>query len=438
LIRRHNNKNIEDALKRKQFKPQGDKMKKILTTAVIALASTTPAMAETFKLKPLVDVRLRIEHVDQVATPVLADADAITLRIRPGVEASSKSFSFLVEAEGTIALSEKYNSFLNGKTRYAGVADPENIELNRAQVQIKAIPKTLITIGRQRINLDDQRFVGAVGWRDNEQTFDAARIEWTGLKNFKADLTYAISDRTIWGVDGGNRFSPARQGAISGDNIFANLSYKHKYGTLTGFAYFVDQDEAIVSGFRLSSKTIGGRFAGAAPLSKKTKLTYAVSYASQSDYHRNPNNYSADYLLGELGVEGKFVKGLVGYEVLGASSGVALTSFQTPLATLHKFNGWADKFLTTPANGIKDFYGTVGYTKPKALGFDSIALTATYHDFKSDRLSIHYGDEINAQIMAKMKKYTFLIKYASFNAKAIGAGLPTDTKKFWASVEWAF
>jgi Alginate export len=409
-------------------------MKTFAATTAIIMATTSPAMAEPFKLKPLIDARLRYEHVAQAATVPLKDADAVTLRIRPGVELSSKSLSFLVEAEGTIALSENYNSFLNGKTGFAAVPDPQNIELNRAQVQIKAIPKTLITIGRQRINLDDQRFVGSVGWRDNEQTFDAAR----GVKNVKADLTYAISDRTIWGVNGGNRFSPGRLAAIGGDNVFANLSYKHKYGTLTGFAYLVDQDEVLVSGFRLSSKTFGARFAGAAPLSKKVKLTYAASFARQSNYHRNPNSYKANYWLGELGVEGKALKALAGYEVLGASSGVALTSFQTPLATLHKFNGWADKFLTTPANGLRDLYGTVGYTKPKVLGFDSIALTATYHDFKADRLGTHFGDEIDAQITAKKKKYTFLLKYARFGAKAAGVGLPTTTKKFWASVEWAF
>ncbi len=410
-------------------------MKKTILTTVALVAATSPACAEKVKLKPLVDARLRYERVEQAP---LLDADAATVRVRAGVEASTKAFAVLVEAEGTLAISENYNSFLNGKTAYAAVPDPQNIELNRAQIQFKSIPKTVITIGRQRINLDDQRFVGSAGWRDNEQTFDAARIEYGGIKNVKADITYAISDRTIWGVNGGNRFSPGRLAAIDGDNIFANLSYKHKYGTLTGFAYLVDQDELLVSGYRLSSQTYGARFAGAAPLSKKMKLTYTASYAHQSNYHRNPNSYAADYMLGELGLEGKALKALAGYEVLGASSGTALTSFQTPLATLHKFNGWADKFLTTPANGLRDLYGTVGYTKPKVLGLDSIAFNAAYHDFKSDRLSIHYGDEFNAQIMVKEKKYTFLIKYASFKAKTVGVGLPSDTKKFWASIEWAF
>jgi Alginate export len=402
-------------------------MKKTAIT-LVALCTTSPALAKDVVLKPQIDARLRYEGVEQVGT--VKDAGAVTARIRAGVEATSGAFSFLVEGEGTLAISQKYNSGLNGKTLYPIVADPQNIELNRAQVQFKGIAKTVVTLGRQRINLDDQRFVGAVGWRQNEQTFDAVRIEYSGIKNVKADVTYAWSDRTIWGVDGFG----IRPQAVSGDNIFANLSYKHKFGTLTGFAYLVDQDELAVQGFRLSSQTYGVRFSGAAPLSKTTKLTYTASYAKQADYHRNPNNYSADYMLGEFGLEAKGFKLLGGYEVLGADAGVALTSFQTPLATLHKFNGWADKFLTTPANGLRDAYATFGYSKPKVGPFDSVAFTGSFHKFTSERLSVDYGNEVNAQFALKMKKYTFTLKYADYKAKAFA----TDTKKFWASVDWVF
>jgi hypothetical protein len=386
------------------------------------LASASPAFADELVLKPLVDARLRYESVDQV--PFVSDASAITARIRAGIEAKTSAFSFLVEAEATLAISEDYNSGVNGFGAFPVVADPQNIELNRAQIQFTGLPKTVVTVGRQRINLDDQRFVGSVGFRQNEQTFDAARLEYSGIKDVKADITYAWSNRTIWGIDGFG----ARQQSVSGDNVFANLSYKHKVGTLTGFAYLVDQDEAAVSGFRY-----GARFAGAAPLSKAAKLTYALSYAKQSDFNNNPNDYSTDYWLAELGGEAKGWKLTGAYEVLGASTGAALTSFQTPLATLHKFNGWADKFLVTPANGLRDAYALVGYTKPKFAGFDSIGVSATYHDYRSDRLSLNYGDEWGAQLVAKLKKYTFTLKYADYNAKAFA----TDTQKFWASVDWA-
>jgi Alginate export len=393
------------------------------TGAVIA----APVHAEGIALKPLVDARLRYESVEQV--PFAQDASAVTARIRAGIEAITSAFAILIEAEGTLAISEDYNSGVNGLGAFPIVADPQNVELNRAQIQFTGLPKAVVTVGRQRINLDDQRFVGSVGFRQNEQTFDAARIEYSGIKNVKADITYAWEARSIWGIDGFG----ARPQSISGNNVFANLSYKHKIGALTGFAYLVDQDEAAVSAFRMSSKSFGARFAGAAPLSKAARLTYALSYAKQSDYHNNPNDYSADYWLAELGGEAKGWKLMGGYEVLGASTGAALTSFQTPLATLHKFNGWADKFLVTPPNGLRDAYALLGYTKPKFAGFDSVAMTATYHDYRSDRLSVNYGDEWGAQLALKLKKYTFTLKYADYNAKAFA----TDTRKFWASVEWA-
>lgn len=403
--------------------------------ASVALAFT-PAQAEEIKLKPLVDARLRYEHVDQDG--FVEKADALTVRARTGIEASTSLFSMLVEAEGTLALDESYNSGLNGKTVYPLVADPENVELNRAQIQFKGLPKTLITLGRQRINLDDQRFVGSVGWRDNEQTFDAVRLEYVGIKNVKADVTYAWSDRTIWGMDGGNGFGAARQQAISGDNVLANLSWKHKFGTLTGFAYLIDQDEAVISGFRNSSQTYGARYVGSYPLNKTVKLNVAASYARQSDYHRNPNDYHADYWLGELGVAAKGFTLTGGYELLGAgegaSAGANLTSFQTPLATLHKFNGWADKFLTTPANGLQDAYVTLGYTKPKVGPFDMISVSGSWHDFDSDRGSIDDGSELNLLLTAKLQRFAFTLKYADYNAKAFA----TDTSKFWASVEWTY
>ncbi|HJQ18080.1 MAG TPA: alginate export family protein [Allosphingosinicella sp.] len=394
----------------------------------------TPAWAEPLKLKPIIDTRLRYESVDQ--DPMVKDADALTFRARIGAEMANKKWSFLIEGEATAAIVEHYNSGVNLKTQFPIVADPENVELNRAQVQYKGLAKTVITLGRQRINLDDQRFVGAVGWRQNEQTFDAVRIENSAIKNLKLDVTYAWSDRTIWGVDG---FGTNQQ-AISGDNVFANVSYKTKIGTLTGFAYLVDQDEFAVAGFRRSSQSYGARFAGSYPLSKAVKLTYAASYATQSDYHRNPNDYKAEYYLIEGGLSYKALTLGAGYEVLGADEGVAFTSFQTPLATLHKFQGWADKFLTTPPNGIKDLYGSAGYTLTKVGPFASIAATLVYHDYKTDRLDFDYGSEWNLQLAGKIDKFTLLLKYADYNAKTnVGFVNPTtDTKKFWASVEWAF
>ncbi len=392
-----------------------------------------PALADVVTLKPIVEARLRYENVDQAG--IAKTADALTLRMRAGVEAKKEGLAFLAEAEGTLAILEDHNSGLNGRAAYPIVADPQNIELNRLQLQFTGIPKTVVTVGRQRINLDDQRFVGSVGWRQNEQTFDAARVEWAGVKGLKADVTYAWSTRSIWGVDGFG----ARQQSVSGDNLFVNLAYKSKNFGLTGFAYLVDQDEAAVQAFRLSSQTFGLRANAKVPL-RQAKLEFVGSYARQSDYRRNPNDYSADYWLGEAAFELAGLRLTGGYEVLRADNGGALTSFQTPLATLHKFNGTADKFLITPANGLRDLYVGLSAAFPKAKALPGLNAAISWHRFESDRLGLDYGHEWDAQLGWKIgKKVVFLAKTAFYDRKgAADFGGDADTEKLWLQLDYIF
>ncbi|HKY81019.1 MAG TPA: alginate export family protein [Sphingobium sp.] len=408
-------------------------------------AIATPALSQGVAFKPIIDARLRYERVEQDGPPPLIEdrqADAVTIRMRAGGELSTGPLAFLAEAEGTLAINEDYNSGVNGKTLYPVVADPENVELNRVQLQYRTKP-LIVTLGRQRINLDDQRFVGSVAWRQNEQTFDAVRIEYMGVKNLKIDLSYAMSARTIWGVDGGRFGSTSRPTRIDGDNLFANISYKMKFGTVTGFAYLVDQDEPVAALLRNSSQTYGARLAGAVPIGKGVKLGYLVSYARQSDYAGNPVDYAADFATAELGLDIAAFRLTAGYELLGSDGdarGVAAGfAFQTPFATLHKFNGWADKFLTTPATGIQDYYAGIAYTLPRLGKMGPLVASLAAHRFSSDRLSIHYGDEYNAQITLKIDKHlSALVKYAAYDRQGIAsyAG-DADTRKFWAQLDYA-
>jgi len=396
----------------------------IFTAAVLAAAG--PARAEDLVLTPLAEARLRYEHVDQ--SGVALNADALTMRVRGGLSAGSGPFAALVEAQGTLAVVDRYFDGLDGNTTRPLIADPENIGLYRAQLQYrtKAIG---VTVGRQRIALDDERFVGAIAFRQNGQTFDAARVEWSGLRGLKIDASYAWSVRTIWGVDGRG----ARQQAVSGDNILANIAYVTPLGTMTGFAYLVDQDEAAVQGFRLSSQTFGGRIAGAHAFSKTVKLSYQASYARQSDYRRNPNRYRASYYLGEAGLDVDSLRAGAGYEVLGADKGAALTSFQTPLASGFKFQGWADKFLTTPPDGVRDLYGSVGYGVPRIGPASAVTMQATYHRFASDRLSRRYGNEIDLLASARFGPYALSLRYADYTAKRFA----TDIRKAWLQLDFA-
>lgn len=399
---------------------------RLILLAAAAFAIPFPAGAQD--IKPIADARVRYEYVD--AEGFGENANAVTLRLRAGAELTAGKWSLLAEGEGTTTLVEHYDSGLSGKTQFPLVGDPENIELNRLQAQYRGLPKTAVTIGRQRINIQDQRFVGAAAWRQNEQTFDAVRLEYGDPKGLRADLTYSWSVLTIWGIDG----KDARQQAIGGDNVFATFSHPTVLGTLSGFAFLVDQDEAQVHAFRLSSQSYGVRLEGSRPVAKSARLNYALSYARQSDYHHNPNDYSADYWLAELSGEYKGLKLGVGHERLGADEGTAFTSFQTPLATLHKFQGWADKFLTTPPNGIRDWYGSAAYGWKGALGLEALNAALVYHDFNSDRLGLNYGKEWDAQLSAKKGRFAIAAKAAVYEADKFA----TDTKKVWLQLEWAY
>lgn len=398
-------------------------MKTLPLLAAVLFGSA--ASADDIAFKPLLDTRLRYEAVDQDG--IAKSADALTLRVRPGLQASSGAWSVLVEGEGTLAIVDDYNDGTNGKTQYPAVIDPRNAELNRAQIRY-ATRDFAVTAGRQLLELADQRFVGPSSWRQNQQTFDAVRVQWGQAKGFSADLTYSWSDRTVNGTHG----TGARQQAVSGDNVFALLNYGTGIGMLTGFAYLVDQDEKLVQNYALSSQTYGVRFAGSRAIRKDVKIGYIASWARQSDYHRNPNDYAADYWLAEATLTAKMLTATGGYEVLGADKGLALTSVQTPLASFFKWNGWDSKFGTTPPNGLRDLYGTVGYGWKTIGPADAITLSATYHRFDSDRLSQHYGNEWDLLATARRGHTLFSVRYARYRAERF----MTDTSKFWLQVDW--
>lgn len=251
-------------------------------TAGPALAGKPYPLGGDVTVTPTVDARLRYELVDQ--DNALSSANAVTLRVRPGLLlAIDKTLSVLVEGEGTLDIANGYNSTVNGKTTYSTVPDPKNLEVNRAQVQYKSKLFT-ITAGRQRINLDDQRFVGAAAWRQNEQTFDAARVE-TKLGPVALDATYSWSDRTVFGVDAGPRT------AYNGNFFFLGAGGAVGKVNVKAFAYLLDYSttEPVAAN---STQTYGVRASGAFKLSPKITLNAAASYANQSDYTGNPVDYS--------------------------------------------------------------------------------------------------------------------------------------------------
>jgi hypothetical protein len=263
--------------------------KSILAIAIgIALSATAQA-----EVKPILDTRLRYEGVEQDGLPEAAEA--MTLRARLGFETGKiAGTALLAEGEFVGPLVEDYNSTTNGNSAYPIVADPRSSEVNRLQLVNSSLPLTIVTLGRQRIVLDDHRFVGNVGWRQNEQTFDAIRIVNKSVPHLTLDLTYLDQVNRVYGHD-------SAQGRYYGDSLLANASYEMTPGKLTAFAYRVDIDpiEGVPGAVRDASETFGLRFAGVRPIDA-VKLSYIASYATQQETASNPLSFDLDYCLGEL------------------------------------------------------------------------------------------------------------------------------------------
>lgn len=371
--------------------------------------------------------RTRYERVDQDGLLIGQDnASAITMRNRLTVSSGNQNgFQFSVEGEAITHLNSdaNFNDTLNGNFSLPVVADPEEVEFNQLWASFDGIEGTVVKVGRQRINLDNQRFVGGVAWRQNEQTFDAARVINKSIDGLVLDYIYVNQVNRIFGDD-----SPV--GQFKGDTHLINASYDGlPIGKIVTYGYFLDFENAINN----SSKTYGASLTGKQSLSNGYSISYSVEYARQQDYKLNPADYDVDYYNLSAGIANGPATIAVGYEVLGASGTTtnSLRSFSTPLATLHKFNGFADVFLGTPSAGLKDISVTTSYSWENVGPAQTIKIQAWYHDFSSDLgPSIDWGEEIDFSITAAFKRgFSAGFKFADYSRDR--SGIHVNKMWFW-------
>jgi hypothetical protein len=376
--------------------------------------------------KWLGDYRLRYEYVEDGAFQ--DPAKAWTLRSRTGFRtASFSNFSALVDAESIFTLKENYNSTDNRRTKFPVVADPDGSEINQAYLAYGWNTPTQVVIGRQRFVLDNQRFFGNVAFRQNEQTFDAGTLQ---LKRGAWTIRAAYLDEAHRFFGNYNDAPLLRQQDL--DAYILNTSYQFAAdapaflasNTLSGYGYFVENQDLVLS----SNRVLGFRFAGSAPFGAVNRWLYTAEYASQQDYQGGSSAIDADYHLLELGMSfdgGTFVV-KAAQETLG---GDGRYGFQTPFASLHAFNGWADRFLTTPATGLRDRY------LDASAKFGPGVLSARLHIFDADSGKARYGKEQGVQYLYQFNdRLFFTAKAANYQADSFSA----DSKKFWVFADYRY
>ena len=408
----------------------------VLTGAILGFGFIGPALAEAPITEALkngdvqLDLRYRYEFVDSGIFS--EDAKASTLRMRLGYKTGSyHDFFALTDLEFIQVIgAERYNSTDNGLIQFPIVADPEGTELNQALLGFTGVNGSTFQVGRQGINLDNQRFVGTVNWRQNQQTFDSFTAlgkfgeKWNYFYGYVNNVNRVFGDENPnTGPDG----LPLDDLTMT-DNLF-NVSYDFPVGKLTGYGYFLEFEDVPT----LSNKSIGLRFQGNHEFNDRLKLLYTAEYADQSDYEDGAPTVDADYQFVEAGLAWNRYTFRAALEVLG---GDGVYAFQTQLATLHAFNGWADRFLITPVEGLEDFYVSFDLS---AAGFK---FKAVYHDFSSDAGSLDFGSELDLMATRKFQEiYTVGLKYAAFDGKDPSSSNPTiasdrDVLWFWLGLKF--
>ena len=389
----------------------------LLTSAALLLAAGSVALPSAALAEGalsdgiILNMRLRYETVDQDG--LAEDASAFTLRTRFGYQTPRRhGLSLLVEGENILHLVDDFADTVTPRPGYPVVADPEATEINRVQISWQGENGTGVTAGRQWLALDDQRFVGPVGFRQNSQSFDALRLTSGTLWPVAFDYAYIDRVHRIFGDD-----HPL--GEFDSASHIGEARIDTPLGQLAGFALLLDFDNAPA----LSSQTLGLRLTG-----RHEAVAYRFEYARQSDYAGNTGDFDLDYMRAEASYEADRFSIGGGVEILG---GDGVAGFQTPLATLHKFQGAADVFLTTPAEGMRDLHLRGSWSFPDAAP-GPVSLGFALHDFASDDGDIDYGSELDLIAGLSLgERWSAEAKAAFFDGDASG---PADRNKIWLSL----
>lgn len=398
-------------------------------TPPAAPAATTPPppkVAETFLEaftggKLILNLRPRFEYVDQDGKT--STGQAWTNRALFGWE-TLPYYGFSVRAEGiavTRLNDQDYNDTPNFSAQYPTIADPENNDINQLYLDYAGIPDTKLRAGRMSLKLDNTRYVGNVEFRQVMQVFNGAMIENKSIKN--VELMYAHFDRVK------NVFAIQRQTDI--DLLRAAWTWMPG-NQLIGFGYFQDQaNTGQNTGFAdNSNRIIGVRANGAYPISKDWKVPYTAEFAKQDDYAGGDSRIDAHYWRAGVGIQ--YGPTFIRFDHETLSSNAGQYAFQTPLGTNHLFQGWADQFLVTPAQGILDNYITLGAT------IKGLVLYSEIHSFRSDVDKIRYGSEIDVGATYPFtKRLTGKFEFAAFHEDDIltpTGARKRDTTKVWVTM----
>ncbi len=387
----------------------------IADTVESSLDSTFNRLEESVPGKFNIDARLRYESFDLKNGVPANDRDGTSLRVRYGYTTPDFSgFTAMVEGETLTRVGGNHADI--HPLDDAG----DGTDLNQLWVQYKDADYGNIKVGRQIYSLDDHRFIGHVGWRQNIQTFDAVTAEYSGIEKLSVKPFYLAEQHSV----------SRQHNELNAYGLNVAYAFAKEFA-LTAFYYDIEGDER--ANANASNETIGLRATGTVMLDE-LPITYAASIAEQEDTGPSSLNYDATYFAADVSTKFEGITLGGGFEILEPG-------FRTPLATVHKFNGYADALLPLAGftNGLEDYYVYAGYTIPVGNGIKAMVI---YHWFDSESSGASGedgGEELDLVASYKINKYfSLLAKYGDYDSDGGVGGLAGAIDKKMFTVELNF
>jgi hypothetical protein len=399
-----------------------------------------PAQAEDLREaigggKLILELRPRFEYVDQSNKP--DQANAFTMRTMLGWQ--TKPYYDFTGVLAFLNVSnldgDSYNPNPSLTTSpYPTVPDPDTTVVPLLYLDYTGLEKTSIKVGRQLAKLNNLRVLGDVNFRQTPQTFEALSATTTIVPNLDLYGAYLWRQLTVLGTEK-TMSTPvvnARYAFLPNEYIIAYGQFQDQANTGQNGppAYPAPAGTGFSNN---SNQIIGVRLDGSHPFGEKWKGLYTAEYAQQKPYADGNAAIDAFYYHLALGAGWGPYYGMVHQEKLSSNNG--LYGFQTPLATLHIFQGWADLFVVTPKQGIVDTWVNAG-----AKVLDKLQLYGEYHWFKSDFGNINFGQEIDLSAAYPLARgLVGKIEFADYHT-----GDPTsvtgkpDVLKLWLTLTYNF
>lgn len=382
-------------------------------------------------IKPVIDIRARYEYADFDG---LDSSNALTFRERLGLKTMAwNGFSAYVEGEFSQAAIDDYNGGAGPQAdpfepTQSPIFDPETNELNQGYIQYEGYDTTA-KLGRQRIIYDNAAFIGNVGWRQNEQTYDGISFVNKSIDGLTLNYAYIGQVNRIFGSDADSNigftsgFTNVQD--IESDVHLFNASYTGIKGlTLGGYAYIMNFEDVGAwdnNTFGVSAK---GTFAGVVLYGEFAYQDKAGLLGEQDALYVHA---TATKNFGKQALT-------VGIEHLDAG-------FKTPLATVHAFNGFADVTdgarISGGHNGLTDLY--VSHTTPIFCG---IKWMNVLHTMGDNEISNGYGWEYDSVLTKKFDdNFTAIAKLACFQSEGdiyTGKSPLPDATRFSVELNYTF